>query len=110
DCLIIHEQRLEDLKTISSKLAEKGTKIYADEPSLEAIKDSYPSDLLSPAEEEHYGTEFLSMTMSIKTVSNLKEALDHIARHSSKHSEAIIAEDEETRSEERRVGQENRSE
>ena len=96
DCLIIHEQRLDDLKTISADLAEKGTKIYADEPSLEALKDNYPSEMLYPAEEEHYGTEFLSMTMSIKTVGNLQEALDHIARHSSKHSEAIIAEDEET--------------
>lgn len=96
DCLVIHERRLDDLKTIASKLAEKGTKIYADKPSLQALKGSYPSELLSPAEEEHYGTEFLSMTMSIKTVSDLEEALDHIAKHSSKHSEAIIAEDEET--------------
>src|SRR5690606_12888494 len=96
DCLVIHEQRLGHLKTITSKLAEKGTKIYADEASLEALKGSYPSDLLSPAQEEHYGTEVLSMTMSIKTVRNLEEALDHIARHRSKHSEAIIAEDEET--------------
>src|SRR5690606_38502111 len=96
DCLVIHEQRLDDLKTIASEFAEKARKIYADKPSLDALKGSYPSELLAPAEEEHYGTEFLSMTMSIKTVSSLEQALDHIAQHSSKHSEAIIAEDEET--------------
>lgn len=96
DCLIMHEDRLEDLKTIAHKLAEKETKIYADPASFEILLDQYPQDLLFPAEEEHFGTEFLSMTLSIKTVHNLQEALDHIALHSSKHSEAIIAEDGET--------------
>lgn len=96
DCLVIHQDRLDDLKTIAIKLAENEAKIYADQPSYKALKDYYPQDLLFPAEDEHFGTEFLSMTLSIKTVGNLKEALDHIARYSSRHSEAIVAEDEET--------------
>ena len=96
DCLIMHEERLGDLKTIASKLAEKETKIYADAAAIEVLKDNYPQHLLSPAQEEHFGTEFLSMKLSIKTVKNLNEALDHIAKHSSKHSEAIVAEDPQT--------------
>lgn len=96
DCLIMHQDRLDDLKTIAAKLAEKEAKIYADEPSFEMLKDTYPQELLFHAKEEHFGTEFLSMTLSIKTVGSLEEAMDHVARHSSKHSEAIIAEDEET--------------
>ena len=47
----------------------------------------------SPAQPEHFGTEFLSHKMSIKTVADLGGALDHIAQYSSQHSEAIIAED-----------------
>jgi glutamate-5-semialdehyde dehydrogenase len=49
---------------------------------------------LKEAQPEHFGTEFLSMTMSIKTVDTFEQALDHIAINSSKHSEAIISEDE----------------
>jgi glutamate-5-semialdehyde dehydrogenase len=47
---------------------------------------------LQPATAEHFGTEFLAMRMSIKTVESLEEALEHIATYSSRHSEAIISE------------------
>lgn len=96
DCLVMHADRLNDLPAIGAGLAAKQVRIFADEPSFEALKGSYPDKLLAKAEEEHYGTEFLSLTMSIKTVSNLKEAIDHISLYSSKHSEAIIAEDADT--------------
>ena len=95
DCLLIHENRLNDLAEIGQLLNEKETVIYADEASFEKLKNSYSSALIHPAEEEHFGTEFLSNKMAIKTVTNRSEALDHIARYSSKHSEAIIAEDSE---------------
>lgn len=96
DCLVIHAERLADLPTIGEGLAAKQVKIYADEHSFAALEGAYPVELLAKAEEEHFGTEFLSLTMSIKTVSNLNEAIDHISRYSSKHSEAIIAEDADT--------------
>src|SRR5690606_21847360 len=96
DCLLIHQDRIADLKVIGEKLAEKSVKIYADPASYEVLKEIYPAELLETAKAEHFGTEFLSLTLSIKTVKNLQEALDHIAKHSSRHSEAIIAEDEET--------------
>jgi glutamate-5-semialdehyde dehydrogenase len=91
DCLIIHQNRLKDLATITQGLADKEVKIFADPSAYQAMKGSYPELLLYPAEKEHFGTEFLSMTMSIKTVADLGEALDHIDLYSSKHSEAIIA-------------------
>jgi len=62
---------------------------------LEAISSSYPENLLALADETHFGTEFLSYKMSIKTVGSLDEALDHIAEYSSTHSEAIISENEQ---------------
>ena len=94
DCLLIHENRLSDLSTITDALIAKETEIYADEKAYESIKNSYPENLLHMADETHFGTEFLSNKMSIKTVSDIEEAVSHIADYSSKHSEAIVAEDE----------------
>lgn len=96
DCLIIHKSRLPDLYELTRQLAEKNVRLYADENSYASLKDKYPDSLLEKATEEHFGTEFLDYKMSIKTVSNLDEALNHIFQHSSKHSEAIVAEDEST--------------
>ena len=94
DCLIIHKSRLADLPVIAKKLSEKKVTIYADEKSHSTLSGKYPNDLLQHAEEEHFGTEFLDYKMSIKTVDSLDQALDHIFKYSSKHSEAVIAEDE----------------
>ncbi len=93
DTLIIHESKLKDLPTIVKPLLAKNVEIFADTNAFQAIKSSYDPRLLKKATAKHYGTEFLSLRMSIKTVKNLDEALDHIAQYSSKHSEAIIAED-----------------
>lgn len=96
DCLIIHKSRLGDLPGLTAKLAQQDVIIYADEPSFAVLKQHYPEKLLQPAAEESFGTEFLSLKMAVKTADNLEEALDQIARYSSKHSEAIISDDTET--------------
>jgi glutamate-5-semialdehyde dehydrogenase len=93
DCLIIHQNRLNDLPDIVQKLAEKNVQIYADEKALNTLKGKYPDALLERAEEKHFGTEFLDYKMSIKTIASIDEALDHIFKYGSKHSEAIVAED-----------------
>ena len=95
DCLLIHQDRLNDLWNIVEPLVQQKVQLFADHSSYTILKDKYPPNLLQPAEEEHYGTEFLDYKMAVKTVENLQEALTHIQLHSSKHSEAIIAEDEE---------------
>jgi len=93
DCLIIHQNRLKDLPELTALLPQSKVIIYADEKAYDKLKGNYPSDLLLPANEDSFGTEFLSYKMSVKTVDNFDEALDHIAQYSSKHSEAIVAED-----------------
>lgn len=79
DCLIIHRDRLADLPAILEPLKEKGVEI------------------LSPATggdgEGLYGTEFLALRMAVKVVDSLDEALEHIARYGSGHSESIVTED-----------------
>ncbi|MEA4985090.1 Gamma-glutamyl phosphate reductase [bioreactor metagenome] len=92
DCLVIHTSRLKDLPALCAKLAEKKVIIYADEPSYAVLKDNYP--FLEHAVAESFGTEFLDYKMSIKTISSVTEAVDHISVNSSKHSECIISENE----------------
>ncbi|WP_413667787.1 glutamate-5-semialdehyde dehydrogenase [Mucilaginibacter sp. Mucisp86] len=95
DCLIIHSTRLKDLPQLAQILKEKEVEIFADEQAFAALKNEYPAGLLHEANPEHFGTEFLSMKMAIKTVASFTEALAYIAVNSSKHSEAIISEDAE---------------
>lgn len=94
DCLVIDEKRLDDLPYLIELMQDSNVIIYADEKAFTAIKGTYPDELLEIATEESFGTEFLSHKMAIKTVSSFSEALDHIANYSSKHSEAIISEDQ----------------
>lgn len=54
-----------------------------------------PSELLREAESEDWGTEYLDMKMGVKVVDSLDEAIDHINRYSTGHTEAILAEDYE---------------
>lgn len=93
DCLLIHRERLADLPLICNMLADSNVIIYADGEAYEALRCRYPGPLLKEATEESFGTEFLSYKMAIRTVGSLDEAVEHIARYSSKHSEAIVSED-----------------
>ena len=93
DCLIIHRARLADLPALCERLADHKVRIYADEEAFASLAGHYPEELLEQATAESYGTEFLDYKMSIRTVGSLEEALAHIARYSSKHSESIVSED-----------------
>ena len=94
DCLLIHSERLDDLYVLVAPLATKSVHIYADPASFIVLEGFYPSNLLHQAGPHDFGTEFLDYKMAVKTVENLEDALNHISIYSSKHSEAIIAEDE----------------
>lgn len=95
DTLIVHKNILPHLPKLIAPLIRQGVQLFADEAAFAALP-GYPESSLRPALAEHFGTEFLSLAMAIKTVNTLDEALAHIAHYSSKHSEAIIATDEES--------------
>lgn len=95
DCLLVHASRRQDLPEICARLAEKSVEIFADENAFSSLAGTYPDSLLKVADESKFGTEFLDYKMSVRVVDSLDEALIHIARHGSRHSEAIIAEDAE---------------
>ena len=96
DCTLMHEDRLADLPAICAPLKESNVLIYADEPALAVLNGNYPAELLKPSTEESYGTEFQSYTMAIKTVTSADEAIRHIRRFGSGHSECIITENRAT--------------
>jgi len=93
DCLIIHESRLDDLIYLVGLCETSNVIIYADDKAFAALKGKYPDILLEKASDSSFGTEFLDYKMAVKTVSSFREALDHIAMYSSRHSEAIITDD-----------------
>lgn len=95
DCLIVHSSRLCDLPSLCAPLAGSYVIIYADPRAFAALEGKYPGELLRCADETSFGTEYLDYKMSIRVVDSLDEALAHIARYGSHHSECIVSEDRE---------------
>jgi glutamate-5-semialdehyde dehydrogenase len=91
DCLIVHRDRLADLPALVEPLAEKNVIIYADEAAYAALAGRYP--LLEHATPDSFGTEYMDYKMSVRTVASIDEALAHIDRYGSGHSESIITAD-----------------
>lgn len=97
DSLLIHKDKLDALPFLMQPLGEKGVIIYADEPAYAVLDGNYPASLLEKATPDSFGTEFLSYKLSIKSVHTIEEAIKHITLYSSKHSESIVAEDEQAK-------------
>ncbi|WP_462405170.1 glutamate-5-semialdehyde dehydrogenase [Gracilibacillus sp. Marseille-QA3620] len=76
-------------EALLKELHEHGVTIYGDEKVCQAF---HPA---KQAGEEDWETEYLGLEISIKTVSDVKEAINHINRYGTKHSEAIISEDKQ---------------
>lgn len=93
DCLIVHSSRLPELAGLCTPMAAKDVVIYADERAYKALEGRYP--YLEHATEESFGTEFMAYKMALKTVDSLDEAIAHIGKFGSGHSECIITENEE---------------
>ncbi len=93
DCVLIHQDRLADLPSLCLPLAEKNVEIHADDQAFNALKDSYPENLLVHITPDDYGREYLALKLAVVTVPSIDAALQHIYDYSLKHSEAIITED-----------------
>lgn len=92
DTLLIHRGRLADLPALCAPLADKNVEIHADPEAMEALRGNYPDKLLVAAN-DCWDTEWMDFKMGIHTVSDLDEAIAHIARHGSGHSESIVTDD-----------------
>lgn len=93
DTLLVHKKIMKAfLPKIAKLLVEKKVEIFADTDSFKILKNIYLKNLLKKASPSDFGREFLSQKMSVKIVSNIDEAIEHITKYSSKHSEAILTE------------------
>ena len=93
DTLIIHSAVASSYLTeIAKKWSEADVEIHCDQKSM-SILDPIEGLRLKQANDGDWGTEFLSLIVSVTVVDSLQEALDHIDRYGSGHSEAIITED-----------------
>jgi len=88
DCLIIHKDRLADLQELCTPLSSFNVRIYADNDAYSVLDGKYP--FLEHSTQESYGTEYMDWKMSVKTVSDISDALQHIRKYGSGHSESII--------------------
>lgn len=92
DTLLIHSKIADHcLPLVAKEWSNANVVIHCDQRSLSILK-SDPSLKLVPATEKDWGKEFLDLIAAIKVVDSLDEALDHIDRYGSGHSEAIITE------------------
>ena len=88
ESLVVHKDVLKDfLPKAVTALKEKNVEIRADEAAREVCPE------LILATEEDFYTEYLDYIISVKTVNNIDEAIEHINEHNTKHSEAIVTKD-----------------
>jgi glutamate-5-semialdehyde dehydrogenase len=93
DTVLVHPSIVDELMPpMAARLTEAGVKILCDEQSLEALDgaEALDRDLIAPAGPEDYGQEFLSLVFSVRVVDSLDEALAHIARYGTNHSDGIL--------------------
>lgn len=87
ESLVIHEKIAENaLPKIAEMLAAHGVEIRGDEKAREIVPD------IRPAAEMDWGREYLDKIISVKTVATIDEAIEHINRYGTKHSETIVTE------------------
>ena len=91
DCLIVHSSRLVDLPALLEQMSGRVT-LYADPRAFEALSGKYPKERLQPAGPSSFGTEYMDYKMAVKSVDSLDEALEHIRKYGSGHSESIVTE------------------
>lgn len=93
DTLLVHQEVAEQfLPLIAREWAKAGVEMHCDERALKILRP-IPGLSLVPAQEDDWGKEFLSLKVAIRVVDSLDEALAHIEKYGSGHSEAIVTED-----------------
>lgn len=89
ETLLVHQGIAERfLPALSERMAERGVTLHADANALEMLQTG-PAQVVAVKAEE-YDNEFLSLDLSVKIVTDLDDAIDHIRQHGTQHSDAIL--------------------
>jgi glutamate-5-semialdehyde dehydrogenase len=90
DAILVDEKiAAEFLEKLKPKMEENSVEIFADKKAYKLLK-GYPR--LEAASSDDFGREFLSLKCAVKVVKDTDEALQHIQKYSTRHSEAIVSE------------------
>jgi glutamate-5-semialdehyde dehydrogenase len=75
---------------------EKGVELHCDEAAAKVIRDALDgaAPAIKPASEQDWYTEWLAPVLGVRVVKSLDEAIEHIARYGSQHTDAIVTEDD----------------
>ena len=93
DAILVHAEVAKSyLPMVAKELGRANVELRCDEQALEILKP-LASIKAVPATEKDWGKEFLALVAAVKVVDSLEEALEHIERYGSGHSEAIVTED-----------------
>lgn len=93
ESLVLHEKIADAfLPELMKRLAEKEVEVHGDEKVMQIADGCVKKELLVPATEEDWGREYLDYKLSAKVVSSVDEAIAHINKYNTGHSEAIITE------------------
>jgi len=93
DTLLVHTDIAgRYLPMIAAEWAKAGVEMHCDERALAILKRDTSLKLV-PAVDNDWGKEFLALIAAVRVVNSLDEALEHIERYGSGHSEAIVTED-----------------
>jgi glutamate-5-semialdehyde dehydrogenase len=88
ETLLVHQSSARAvLPDLVSELMKSGVEVRGCAKTLSLCPE------VKPADESDYGQEFLSLILAVKVVRNIEEAMEHIARYGSRHTEAIITQD-----------------
>ena len=91
ESLVLHEKIADAfLPKLMKRLAEKEVEVHGDEKVMQIADGCVKKELLVPATEEDWGREYLDYKISAKVVSSVDEAITHINKYNTGHSEAII--------------------
>ncbi len=96
DTLLVHSKIADEfLPMIAREWIKAGVEMHCDQRAYSILKQNFSSNIL-PATDDDWGKEFLALTAAVKIVDSPGEAIEHIDRYGSGHSEAIVTEDENT--------------
>jgi glutamate-5-semialdehyde dehydrogenase len=92
ETLLVHEAVAEQfLPRMAAKLREAKVEIRGDSKAIALL----PKEMIVPATEEDWATEYSDLILAVKIVTDLDEAIEHINRYGSRHTDAIVTEDAE---------------
>jgi glutamate-5-semialdehyde dehydrogenase len=93
DTLLVHSEVADGfLPMLAREWGKAGVEMRCDTRALDIVRSSASANAVAAADQD-WGKEFLALVAAVRVVDSLDQALEHIERHGSGHSEAIVTED-----------------